>query len=189
MKISRSQTKALLLIGTGVLVSVVGFLFLRPDSKAPSFNADDVMFAQMMLPHHLQAIDMAAMVLAPGRRSSRELQSLARGVQSQQSSEVIVLEKLLSRWRADTEGSHHMGMMDGMLSADELRRLNSLHGTEFDHAWSVAMIKHHQGAIAMARDVLRAGVNQRIASLASDVVAAQSQEIRELRTIATATSN
>ena len=189
MKVARSRTKALLLIGTGVLAIVAGFLFLRPDSKAPSFNADDVMFAQMMLPHHLQAIDMAAMVLAPGRGSSSELQSLARGVQSQQSSEVKVLEQLLSGWGADTEGSHHMGMMDGMLSDQELTQLNSLHGTDFDHAWSVAMIKHHQGAIAMARDVLQAGVNQRVASLASDVVAAQSREIRELRTIATATSN
>lgn len=179
----------MLLIGAGLLVLVGAFVLLRPVSSTATFNSSDVMFAQMMLPHHRQAIDMAEMVLQPDRDSSLELQSMARAIQLQQSSEVTTLENLLRTWRADAEAGDHSGMMDGILSDEELGQLNSLQGTEFDHAWSLAMIEHHQGAIAMARDVLETGINHRIAVLANDVVAAQGREIRELQQIVKATSN
>jgi uncharacterized protein (DUF305 family) len=179
----------MLLIAAGLLALVGAFVLLRPVSSTATFNSSDVMFAQMMLPHHRQAIDMAEMVLQPDRDSSLELQSMARAIQLQQSSEVTTLENLLRTWRADAEAGDHSGMMDGILSDEELGQLNSLQGTEFDHAWSLAMIEHHQGAIAMARDVLETGINHRIAVLANDVVAAQGREIRELQQIVKATSN
>ena len=179
----------MLLVSTGLLALVGAFILLRPVSNTATFNSSDVMFAQMMLPHHRQAIDMAKMVLQPGRDSSPELQSMARTIQSQQSSEVTTLENLLRTWRADAEAGDHSGMMEGILSDEELGQLNSLQGSDFDHAWSLAMMQHHQGAIAMARDVIETGVNHRIAVLANDVVTAQGREIRELQQMVTATSN
>lgn len=172
-----------------MLAIVLAVAFLRPHSSATSFNANDVMFAQMMLPHHQQAIVMAEMVQQPGREASADVRSLAKEIRTQQSTEVRTLEELLRSWHADADGGHHVGMMEGVLSDEELRQLDALRGPEFDHAWSLSMIRHHRGAIAMARDVLTSGVNQRVLRLANDVVAAQESEIRLLHAIANAIAN
>lgn len=78
----------------------------------------------------------------------------------------------------------HSSMMSGMLTADELSALGVLRGTEFDRAWLQAMVAHHEGAIDMARDVLEAGVNSDIRTLAEAIVAGQQSEIDEMKGLA-----
>jgi len=152
-------------------------------SSNKGFTSADVMFAQMMIPHHEQAITMATMAMDSERGSSRDLQDIALRIIDAQASEVQQMHGLLDQWNASAMHSHDDDMMQGVLSADELDALDRLNGRPFDLAWSKAMIRHHRGAIAMARDVLLAGTNKQITTLAHNVITAQRREIGQLRAV------
>jgi uncharacterized protein (DUF305 family) len=77
----------------------------------------------------------------------------------------------------------HSEMMDGMLTTGELESLSQLRGAAFDRAWMEAMIKHHEGAVSMAQDVLADGVNTEMRALATAIESAQTGEIAEMRAL------
>jgi uncharacterized protein (DUF305 family) len=149
-------------------------------ASTTEFNDDDVMFAQMMIPHHEQAIELSDIALDPSVGSSDEVRSLASSIKSAQDPEIDQMTALLASWgqplTADPNVDHG-SMMKGMLSVEELDELGALTGTEFDRAWLGAMIAHHEGAVAMAEAVLDTGLNVDIAKLAADIVAMQEEEI------------
>ena len=146
--------------------------------KASSYNQEDIDFAQGMIPHHKQAILMSNLVAT--QSSNEEIKKLALQIIDAQDPEIKLLNRLLKGFDADTEKmSHDMSKMDGMGMAsdadlDELRNSN---GTEFDELFLNAMIKHHEGAVEMANEVIEMGKNPEIISLASDIVKAQNEEI------------
>ena len=78
----------------------------------------------------------------------------------------------------------HGAMTEGMLSVEELDELSTLTGPAFDTRWAEAMIAHHEGAVAMAADVLADKINPDTKDLATAIVAAQQGEIDELTPIA-----
>lgn len=153
-------------------------------NNRPTHNSSDVMFAQMMIPHHQQAIAMADMVLNPSRHASEGLRNLATEMKSAQTTEVGTLTQLLEQWGEPSSMHHHGEMMNGMLSNDELSVLADLQGPAFDQSWARAMMAHHRGAISMARDVETSGVNRKVRQLARDMVKAQRHEITLLQRIA-----
>jgi uncharacterized protein (DUF305 family) len=121
-------------------------------SSESSFNEADVMFAQMMIPHHEQAIELADMALDPTLMASEQVKPLASQIKSAQDPEIDLMTQWLTDWDQplmDMSEEHDMSM-DGMLSVDEIAALGELTGTEFDQAWATAMIAHHKGAIKMA---------------------------------------
>jgi uncharacterized protein (DUF305 family) len=78
--------------------------------------------------------------------------------------------------------AHHTpgGMMPGMLTMDEMARLGTAKGPEFDRLFLEGMIKHHGGAITMVDELFAtpgAGQDGDIYAFASDVVADQKMEI------------
>jgi uncharacterized protein (DUF305 family) len=81
------------------------------------------------------------------------------------------------------EHAHHAGdhaLMPGMLTQAEMQRLAAAKGTEFDRLFLEGMIKHHQGALTMVKELFsapRAGQDAEIFAFASDVDADQSMEI------------
>jgi uncharacterized protein (DUF305 family) len=77
----------------------------------------------------------------------------------------------------------HSDMMDGMLSLDELDALGALRGTAFDTAWLEAMIRHHEGAISMAEDLIESGVNQELINLGREIITAQQSEIDAMKAL------
>ena len=148
------------------------------------FDDDDVMFAQMMIPHHEQALEMSDIALDPAVGAGEEVRNLATRIKAAQDPEIEQMTDLLGRWGRPNQpdsSMDHSSMMSGMLTADELSALGVLRGTEFDRAWLQAMVAHHEGAIDMARDVLEAGVNSDIRSLAEAIVAGQQSEIDEMK--------
>lgn len=151
------------------------------------FNDDDVMFAQMMIPHHEQAIEMADIALDPSVGASAEIVSLATQIKNAQDPEISQMMNLLTKWNmpmtADADMDHG-SMMDGMLSVEELDELGTLTGSEFDSRWALAMIAHHEGALAMANDVLASGLNAEISALARLIVEGQTSEIETLKLLA-----
>jgi uncharacterized protein (DUF305 family) len=149
-------------------------------SSAPAgHNAQDVMFAQMMIPHHQQAVVMAKQ--AATRASSPQVKTLAGQIEQAQAPEIQKMTGWLKTWGASqpSESSMHMG--DGMMSAQDMKNLGNLSGKPFDKAFLQMMTKHHQGAITMAKTEQAQGSSADAKALASSIVTSQSAEITEMQ--------
>ncbi|MFF6883642.1 DUF305 domain-containing protein [Streptomyces sp. NPDC012421] len=149
-------------------------------SATGSFNDADVMFAQMMIPHHEQALEMAK--LADGRAADAGIKDIVAAVEKAQDPEIQKMKAWLKGWgRPESAGAGHS--MAGMMSEQDMKRLAGAKGEDFDRAFAELMIAHHEGAVTMARDEQRNGANAEAKALAGEVVRAQTAEITELRKI------
>lgn len=152
-------------------------------------NADDITFAQGMIPHHQQAVDMAKMV--PARGADPKVRDLASRVQQAQDPEIQQLTDMLKKWgsapasEAGMPGMDHgsMGGGAGMMTGEEMAQLGGAKGAEFDRMWVQLMIKHHKGAIEMARTELSKGSSGDAKALAQKIVDAQQAEITEMQAL------
>ena len=154
-------------------------------SSESSFNDADVMFAQMMIPHHEQAIELADIALDPTLMASEQVKTLASQIKLAQDPEIDLMTLWLTDWDQplmDMSEEHDMSM-DGMLSVDEIAALGELTGAEFDQAWATAMIAHHKGAIKMAKTVKEDGKSTPVQDLANLIVQEQQSEITVLETL------
>jgi uncharacterized protein (DUF305 family) len=151
-----------------------------PATPAP--NDADVTFAQNMIPHHQQAIDMAKLVDTHTERP--ELRQLANSIVTSQGQEITQLQDWLRRWGkpATPEGMGHGGMeMPGTMSEADMSRLMDLQDAEFDLAFVEMMTNHHQGAIDMARTELKDGSLPEVKQLAQQIIDDQQEEIDQLQ--------
>lgn len=151
-----------------------------------SFNDADVMFAQMMIPHHEQAIEMSDIALDPAVGAGASVITLATRIKAGQDPEIQLMIGLLGRWGkpvAPDDMMDHGAMMGGMLSLAQLDELGALSGEAFDRQWIEYMIEHHLGAITMAEAVLADGTNLEVRDLAEAIVEAQRAEIADMETL------
>lgn len=145
----------------------------------------DVMFAQMMLPHHEQAIEMSDIILAKDGIPD-DVTQLAEDIKNAQGPEIQQLTEWLDQWGEPTEpegghGGHNMSEMDGMLSDEELQQLSDAEGTDAARLFLEQMIAHHEGAITMAEDEVADGTYQPAVDLAQTIIDTQQQEIDMMR--------
>lgn len=156
-------------------------------TSGTAFNDADVMFAQMMVPHHEQAVEMADIALDPAVGAGTAVTGLATQIKAAQDPEIAQMKGLLGQWGrplSPDDGMDHGSMMSGMLSPEQLDSLSTQRGPAFDAAWAAAMIAHHEGAIDMANDVLKDGTHPDVRELAGAIVTAQTAEIETLRPLA-----
>ncbi|KQY09280.1 hypothetical protein ASD37_02125 [Mycobacterium sp. Root135] len=157
-----------------------------PSATRTDFNDADVMFLQMMYPHHSQAVDMAKLV--PSRSQNQQLITLAQNIEKAQGPEMTQMTGLLTSFgkpapSPDMSGHDMPGMggMPGMMSAEQMNNLTGLSGKAFDQAWLQMMIDHHSGAIDMSNTELRDGTNPDAKKLAQAIIANQQAEITQMR--------
>ncbi|MEU0248511.1 DUF305 domain-containing protein [Streptomyces sp. NPDC006235] len=171
----------------------------KPASGA--FNDADVMFAQMMIPHHEQALEMAE--LADGRASDAEIKTLVADIEKAQDPEIRTMKSWLKSWgKPESAGESMPGMdhgsggqdqgsggmdhgsgMPGMMSEEDMTKLGAAKGTEFDRMFAEMMIEHHKGAITMAEDEQKNGRNAQAKKLAADVVRTQTAEVEKFEKV------
>ncbi|MFC8038978.1 DUF305 domain-containing protein [Paenarthrobacter sp. NPDC057355] len=153
-------------------------------STASNHNAADTMFAQMMIPHHAQAVEMSDAILAKKDIPSA-VTALAVQIKGAQAPEIEKMTAWLKGWSEPMMGSSgHAGHgMDGMVSDTELQKLKDAHGTEAARLYLSQMIAHHEGAVTMAKTEISQGKSSEAVQLAKDIVAAQEQEIQEMKTL------
>ncbi|MPY61040.1 DUF305 domain-containing protein [Streptomyces spongiae] len=149
-----------------------------------SFNDADVAFAQMMIPHHEQALEMAR--LADGRASDETIKDIAAKVEQAQDPEIRTMTGWLTSWKQPTAvesmpGMEHGG--DGMMSEADMTGLKAMKGADFDKMFAEMMIEHHEGAISTAKAERAEGKNADAKKLAEAVVTTQSAEIKQLKGI------
>ena len=145
------------------------------------YSSQDIMFAEMMIPHHQQAIEMSDLALK--NSTNPEVLALAQQIKDAQSPEI----EQMKSWGASSMA--HMGhMMDGMLSDEEMSDLAAATGSRFDKLFLEGMIKHHEGAIDMAEMVIDSK-NSEVAALAKAIIEAQRAEISKMKDLLSALGN
>lgn len=149
-----------------------------PAVEDSAYNSSEQMFAQMMIPHHEQAVEMAE--LAETRSQNPEVLAIASKIKAGQEPEIVLMET----WVSDESGhgSHAGHGMDGMLSEDELEQLSQARGPEFDKLFLEGMIKHHEGALDMLV-MLEDSDNEVVVSLREQIRAAQQAEIAQMKAL------
>ncbi|GAB2917797.1 DUF305 domain-containing protein [Rhodococcus aerolatus] len=146
------------------------------------FNDADVAFAQMMYPHHAQAVEMANLV--QGRTQNQAVIDLATEISGAQGPEMTQMTELLASFGQPAPSADMAGMggmsMNGMMTPEDMAALAAASGAEFDQRWLTMMVAHHTGAIEMANTELADGSNPDAKQLATDIVAAQQAEIETM---------
>ena len=141
-------------------------------------SGDDIMFLQMMIPHHQQAIDMSDLALT--KSSDSELLALAKDIRDGQGAEIVKMKAWLAGANAGMDPGHSMGdSMGGMLSGSELAALEAATGKSFDLLWLKGMTGHHDGAIDMAT-MIEDAENAEIKSFGQAIVSAQSAQNKQM---------
>lgn len=145
-------------------------------------NAADVAFAKGMIPHHRQAVEMAD--LAPDRAQSAEVKKLAADIKKAQDPEIKTLSGWLASWGeevpAESPMDHSMHDTGGMMTADEMTELENASGKAFDTAFMEMMIKHHEGAVEMAKTEQADGAYGPAEKMAGEIIDSQSAEIEKM---------
>ncbi|WP_169950084.1 DUF305 domain-containing protein [Microbispora sp. H11081] len=161
----------------------------RPAAEAGPVAAD-VRFAEAMIPHHRQALEMAG--LAAGRTENPLVTAVASRVADGQRPEIAAMESWLRALGRTPPPGHDHGTSDqgtgdqgtggyGMASEEELTRLRTARGRAFDELFLTLMIRHHEGAVRMAAEELRQGRDRTMRTMAQDVVSGQQIEIARMR--------
>lgn len=165
----------------------------RLDSARARFTEADVHFMTAMIAHHAQALQMSE--LAPDRAGSPAIRTLAARIINGQKDEIATMQTWLRdrgqpvpelhvmNGRVMVHGADHAMHMPGMLTPEQMRRLEAARGAEFDRLFLTYMIQHHQGAVGMVHELFGtdgAGQDEDAFRLASDVQVDQITEIARM---------
>ena len=168
------------------------------ETSASNFSQQDLMFAQMMIPHHEQALEMG--VLALENSTNDDVRDLAQQIYDGQGPEIEVMQGWLKMAPSGGGMSHEMpdgtmmdnGLVDGgmmapnamagMASEATMAELATLTSPQFDIVFLQLMIEHHEGALQMVM-MIENSANDEAQALAREVIAAQTAEIEEMRLV------
>jgi uncharacterized protein (DUF305 family) len=129
---------------------------------ASQFGGTEVMFAQMMIQHHEQAIEMGK--LAASHSSSPQVKALAADIVAEQAPEIAQMKSWLTDAGATLDMGHAMEMA-GMLTSTQM-----------------AALAHHQGAIVMAKMVVDS-TNPEAAALGKAIIESQTKQIELMQSL------
>jgi uncharacterized protein (DUF305 family) len=155
-------------------------------SSAPAASAEhnsaDVMFAQMMIPHHAQAVEMSDMILAK-QDIPAPVTALAIKIKDAQGPEIQTMTGWLEDWKEPTEVANGQTghSMSGMMDEAALKDLEAAQGTEAGKLFLKQMIAHHDGAITMANTEVTDGKDPEAVELSKQIVSAQTAEVKEMQ--------
>ena len=160
------------------------------DATTAAHNAQDVSFAQGMIPHHQQALEMAK--LAADRASSAEVKDLAARIEKAQDPEIQTMSGWLKSWGKDVTtsdssmesmpGMEHSAHSDmpGMMDSKDMDELEKASGADFDTMFLTMMVEHHEGAVEMAGTEKVKGRYAAATAMADDIITGQTAEISEM---------
>lgn len=160
-------------------------------AESTAASTADISFAQLMLPHHAQAILMSDLAVA--NAASPQVKALAGQISAAQGPEMSTMTTWLADWGvsedmpgmdASAPANGDMGGMDmggltssGMMSQADMDKLANAKGAQFDRMYLQMMIAHHQGAVTMAQQVLDTTTNPQVRKLAQAIIDGQTKEI------------
>ena len=148
--------------------------------SAEAHNDADVMFAQQMIPHHTQAVEMSDTLLAKQGIDPR-VTELANQIKAAQGPEIQQMQGWLTQWGTPSmppmSGHGDMPGMSGMMSEQDMTALKDAQGVDASKLFLTQMIAHHEGAITMAQSEIKDGQYPPAVEMARAIVTTQQQEI------------
>lgn len=170
-------------------IGMMGFKNGPQATVMKNSNSIDAHFIEQMIPHHEDAITMAKLAQTKAQKS--EVKQLADNIIISQGKEIDQMKTWYKNWfgknvPASNQVMNQHGMMGGnsmhmgmMGNESDMTRLEA--EADFDKAFIEEMIPHHQMAVMMA-SMLKGGTQrQEMKKLADDIIAAQSEEIDQMR--------
>lgn len=145
-------------------------------------NGEDVMFAEQMIPHHSQAVEMADILLAKQDVDPR-IVTLAEQIRAAQAPEIEQMQGWLQEWGNPPMPAMDHGSMDGMVAPADIEKLKAAAGPEAGRLFLEQMIGHHEGAITMAQSEIDRGQYAPAVDLAHAIIDSQQKEIAEMASI------
>jgi uncharacterized protein (DUF305 family) len=153
-------------------------------ATAEAHNDADAMFAQHMIPHHTQAIEMSDTLLAKQGIDPR-VTELANQIKAAQGPEIQQMQGWLTQWGAPsippTSGHGGMPGMSGIMSEQDMTALKDAKGVDATKLFLTQMIAHHEGAITMAQSEIKDGQYPPAVEMARAIVTTQQQEIDTMK--------
>ena len=153
-----------------------------------SFGAADILFVQMMIPHHQDAVTMAE--LARTRSQNPGIRGVAEQISSIQQPQIdtmISWVQAVGRPTAppDFNTGHGVGehAVPGTMTFTDLVRLRESSGARFDRKFLTVMIRHHRGTLRAAKAELAEVSSPEVKAIGQDMVAKQKAELKTLRQI------
>jgi uncharacterized protein (DUF305 family) len=155
-----------------------------------SHSPADVRFLQDMIPHHHQALEMAALVA--DRTNRPELIDAAGRIDASQRDEIEMMQEWLRDRgeRVPDPAAHHAmhtsHTMAGMASPEQMAELAAAKGTAFDRLFLERMIAHHEGAVKMVEELLEqpgTAHDPVLFELTGDVKNSQATEIERMNVL------
>jgi uncharacterized protein (DUF305 family) len=180
--------------GAGVVGAGSAGAIAAADRAAAAFAPADVAFMQGMIPHHAQAVIMARWARTHGARA--DVRVLCERIAIAQSDEIHLMRGWLAERKQEVpdsmstkhlmkmNGMMHEMLMPGMLTDEQMKALDAARGSQFDRLFLVGMMGHHQGAIAMVRELFShgdAGHDDTVFKFATDVEADQTAELHKMQ--------
>lgn len=142
-------------------------------SKVDEADPYDALFIDSMIMHHQGAIEMANQALEEATKP--EIKTLAEDIIKAQEAEIAQMQEWRKNWYPDLAATTGMGMDMGTME------VNSDSSKPFDQRFIEAMIPHHEGAIAMAKDAQQKAEHQEIRTLSGEIITAQEGEITQMQ--------
>ncbi|GAA2348420.1 DUF305 domain-containing protein [Saccharopolyspora halophila] len=192
---------ALLLLG-----AAGGMLLVSPAQDSAQQQAGpnqvDIGFSQDMSLHHQQAVTMATLAREHG--STVDVRQLAFDIETNQRDQIGRMQGWLSMWNqpahasgplmqwmksGDDHGQHATmpmtdgPLMPGMATSEEMSRLQSLRGEEFDVFFLQLMLRHHQGGVPMAKAGAARAASPAVRALAENMLGSQGNEMKLMTTM------
>jgi uncharacterized protein (DUF305 family) len=166
---------AIVLLLAGLLV-----LWMRQSDNLPREGDPAVLFARDMIAHHAQAIEMALLIRE--RSSNEELRQFALDIILTQQAQLGQMQGWLAVWGVPLAGREPPmqghGHMMGMASQEDVNSLSTLPIAEAEPLFLQLMIRHHQGGVTMAEEVLAQTERPEVQRLAKAIIQAQQNEIK-----------
>ena len=154
------------------------------------YTGVDVQFMQDMIPHHHQALEMAALVA--DRTNRQELLDVAGRINASQADEIAFMQSWLAERGEDVPGPNAHDAMHtshrkaGMASPEQLAALAAAEGTDFDRSFLQLMITHHEGAVTMVEELLEqpgSAYEPTLFEFTTDVTNDQNAEIERMNAL------
>ena len=174
----RKSTVSLIIL----IVSILGLAACSTTNDAShmgmqndEYDGNAVMFAQMMIPHHEQAVQLSKLALK--NSTNAEVLDLAARIKKAQSPEIIQMQGWLEA--VGMPDMNHVMEMPGYVDDSHFSKIKKLTGKDFDLLFLKLMIGHHEGAIEMASDI-KNNKNDEVKALSVAITTSQSAEISEM---------
>jgi uncharacterized protein (DUF305 family) len=176
-----------------VLGVAIGFLVPRGDSL-PADDSAEAGFARDMTTHHTQAVEMG--LIAYAQASDPEVRTMGVDIALNQQGQIGMMQAWLREWNLQPTGSQPAmawmpdgaesvvnGLMPGMATPEEMKKLRESTGIEGDRLFLQMMIKHHLGGVHMAQEVAELSKDKEVVEAAQLTINSQQREMTDMKSL------